>query len=89
MKFNTSGLEFMKKKGKMSKDELFALGFIIGAKSTAQTILENDGASKEVAEDVVEQVFDNDHTIEVWNRASVELELETRTLPEIFPETFR
>lgn len=86
MVFNVSSLEFMKKSNKMNKDENFVFGFIIGTVSMASITLKNQDMNDKEIEEAIKDIFDKEETIDIWNKISTELELDTRPLYEILPE---
>lgn len=86
MAFNVSSLEFMKKSNKMNKDENFAFGFVLGTISMASVTLKSSDLNEQEVEEAIKDIFTKDETIDIWNKISVELELDTRPLYEILPD---
>lgn len=86
MRYNVDSLEFIKKKSKMNKDELFALGFIVGTISMASVTLKAQGLEDDDVEESVNSIFDKVKILDMWNKLLVELDLDARPLYEIMPE---
>lgn len=88
MKFNEGALAYLKYKKKLSADEMFAFGFLIGTQHSYASIIQNNTSSTErEALDAVDKLITNEDMEAMWDKIAVELELDLRPLYQIIEDT--
>ena len=77
-KMNLGAFEFIKLKKKSSKDEIFAMGFIMGMRHSYELFAQMNDVPEEEVVKVVDEVLDHSEIEAVWNELAEVLELDLR-----------
>lgn len=84
MLFNKGALSFVKISNKLNKDEMFALGYIIGTQDNIFSVIKkNTGESDYIVNERVKNIFTHETIEGMWDRIAVELELDLRDFNEL------
>lgn len=83
--FNKDALTFRKTTKDLNSDEMFALGYVLSLKDSLSIIMEqlNPEITSDELENIVKNLVSYDDLCDLWDKLSVDLELDIRPMPNV------